>query len=283
MGAGDILMLENVRFHPQEQKPKMPFAKALASLGDVFVNDAFATAHRKATSITLLPKIMPSAAGLLMEKEIEILGQIKNRAKRPLVLIMGGAKAQTKTELIKAFLSYADAVLVGGVLANTLLAAQGIAIGKSIVDKTISQTLKKIEITSPKLHLPVDIIACPDKQGKGSISVSPVGKIAPKDMILDIGPDTISLFSSIVAKAKTIIWNGPLGYSETKKFSQGSVALLKEIAKNQKAYTILGGGETIALSAKHHLLEKIDFVSTGGGAMLKLLAGDKLPGIEALK
>jgi phosphoglycerate kinase len=283
MQGGDILMLENVRFHPEEQEASLIFAKKLASIGDVFINDAFATAHRNDASIALLPKILPSAAGFLLKNEIEILGSLKEKSRKPLVFIMGGAKAQTKAELIKIFLPKVDEVLVGGVLANTVLAAKGIAVGKSIVDNEIAQLLKDIEITNTKLHLPVDVITSQTQDGKNPILISPVGNIASNNMILDIGPDTISLFSAIIEKASTIVWNGPMGYTETKKFSHGTEAILQAVVRNKKAKVIIGGGESISLAAKHNLLKKIDFVSTGGGAMLMFLADKILPGIEALK
>jgi phosphoglycerate kinase len=205
MQGGDILMLENVRFHPEEQGASSIFAKKLASIGDVFINDAFATAHRGDASIALLPKILPSAAGFLLKNEIEMLGSLKKKNKKPLVFIMGGAKAQTKAELIKIFLPKVDEVLVGGVLANTVLAAKGIAIGKSVVDQEITQLLNDIEITNTKLHLPVDVMASQTQDGKNPIFISPVGNISSNNMILDIGPDTVSLFSAIIKKAGTIV------------------------------------------------------------------------------
>jgi len=283
MQGGDILMLENVRFHPEEQEASSIFAKKLASIGNVFINDAFATAHRNDASIALLPKILPSAAGFLLKNEIEALESLKKKNRKPLVFIMGGAKAQTKAELIKIFLPKVDEVLVGGVLANTVLAAKGIAVGKSVVDNEIAQLLKNIEITNTKLHLPVDVITSQTQDGKNPIFISPVGNIASNNMILDIGPDTISLFSAIIEKANTIVWNGPMGYTETKKFSYGTEAILRAVIKNKKAKIIIGGGESISLAAKHNFLKKIDFVSTGGGAMLMFLADKALPGIEALK
>ncbi len=284
MEPGDILMLENLRFHPGEQAPDLNFAKALASIGEAYVNDAFATIHRKAASITLLPKLLPFAAGKLMETEIKTLTPLKTKPKRPLVLVMGGAKAKTKTKLIKSFLPKANDILIGGVLANTILSAQGIAIGSSVIDQKTADALNKVEITNPKLHLPVDVIVSSSLDGKKPVMIRPVGNIGKKEnMILDIGPDTILLFQTIIARAKTIIWNGPMGYTETKKFSRGSKEILKAIIKNKKAYVVAGGGESITLISRHHAFNKIDFVSTGGGALLEFLAGEKLPGFEALK
>jgi len=282
MQAGDILMLENIRFHPGEQKLSYEFAKKLSNLADVFVNDAFASAHRREASVTLVAKILPSAAGLLLQEEIKTLTNIKRNPRKPLVFIMGGAKAKTKTKLIQVFLSKADGVLVGGVLANTILAAQGIAVGKSIIDKETAESINGLEITNIKLHLPVDVIASLTKDGKSPVVLRPVGNVGKENMILDIGPDTILLFKTIIEKAKMIIWNGPMGYTEVKKFKHGTDKILEAIIKNKSAYKIIGGGESIALAYQYKVSRKIDFISTGGGSLLKFLAGEKLPGIEAL-
>jgi len=279
----DILLLENVRFSPQEQGSDKDFSKNLASLADAYVNDAFAVAHRDETTVSKLPKLLLSGAGLLLQKEVRVLGEINNKNEKPLVFVMGGAKAKTKTELISAFLPKVDEVLVGGVLANTILAAQGIAVGKSIVDKETAQTINGLEITNTKLHLPVDVVASPTKDGKSSINIRPVGNVGAENMILDIGPDTLILFDAIIKRAKMIVWNGPMGYTEVKKFEHGTESILKSILKNKKAKVIIGGGASITLATKHKLFKKIYFVSTGGGAMLKFLAGKKLPGLDALK
>lgn len=280
---GDIILLENLRFHPKEKNPSLNLAQNFAQLAQAYVNEAFATAHRKDTSIALIPEILPSAAGFLFQKEISTLSKIKTHPKPPLIFVMGGAKAKTKTELIKSFLPKSDGILVGGVLANTILAAQGIAVGKSIIDRDTIKALNDLEITSTKLHLPVDVATCPNKTGKGKIEIRPVGKVDKDNMILDIGPDTIILFRAILEKAATIVWNGPMGYTEIKKFQQGTKAVLDAMIKNKKAKIIAGGGESISLIAKNKLFKRVDFVSTGGGAMLEFLANKKLPGIEALK
>jgi len=282
MQAGDILMLENIRFHPGEQEPSHKFAEKLSALADVFINDAFATAHRKGASLTLIAKILPSAAGFLLQKEVKTLSSIRKNSQKPLVFIMGGAKAKTKTKLIQVFLSKADGILVGGVLANTILAAQGIAVGKSIIDKETAESINGLEITNVKLHLPVDVITSPTKDGKSPIALRPVGNVGKENMILDIGPDTILLFKTIIEKAKMIIWNGPMGYTEVKKFKHGTNEILKAIVENKNAYKVIGGGESIALVYQHKVSQKINFISTGGGSLLKFLAGEKLPGIEAL-
>jgi len=279
----DILILENIRFNPQEQGEDKNFSKNLSIIADAYVNDAFAVAHRDETSVSKLPKLLPSGAGFLFQKEIKVLKEVMGNKTKPLIFIMGGAKAKTKTKLITSFLLKVDEVLVGGVLANTILAAQGIAIGKSIVDKETAQTINGLEITNTKLHLPVDVIASPTKDGKSSTSIRPVGNVGGENMILDIGPDTLILFDAIIKKANMIVWNGPMGYTEVKKFQHGTEAILKSILKNKKAKVVIGGGESISLASKYKLLKKLYFVSTGGGAMLKFLADEKLPAINALK
>jgi phosphoglycerate kinase len=280
----DILMLENIRFHKGEKTDSKKFAQELAALGDVFINEAFATCHRAHVSTYFLAKLLPAAAGFLLQKEITTLENLlKNTPQHPLVFVMGGAKAKTKTSLIKKFLPQVDDILVGGVLANTILSAQGIAIGKSIVDKETAQSLKQLEITNTKLHLPVDVLVSSGITGKQKISIRPIGNIGKENMILDIGPDTILLFKSIIEKAKTIIWNGPMGYTETVQFSHGTEEILKAIIENSSAYTLAGGGESISQLNKHNSFNKINFVSTGGGAMLQLLAGKKLPCIKVLE
>jgi len=283
MNPGDIIILENIRFHPEEKSNSRPFAKLLSTLGDVYIGEAFAAAHRDDVSVSLLPKFLPSAAGFLLEKEINVLEDLNKKVKRPLLFIMGGAKAKTKTELIQILLPRVDDILVGGVLANTILAAQGIAVGKSIVEKETAKLLNDLEITNTKIHLPVDVIASPSKDGKSLTSIRPVGNIGKENMILDIGPDTILLFRSIIEKAKTIIWNGPMGYTEVKKFKQGTDEIMKALIKNESAFKVVGGGESISLIHKNKAFNKIGFVSTGGGALLEFLAGKKLPGIEVLK
>ncbi len=282
MQAGDILMLENIRFHPGEQGLSHRFAKKLSSLADIFINDAFASAHRRGASITLIAKILPAAAGFLLQREVKMLSNIKKNPQKPLVFVMGGAKAKTKTKLIQTFLPKTDEILVGGVLANTILAAQGIAVGKSIMDKETAELINGLEITNIKLHLPVDVIASPTKDGKSPVMLRPVGNIGKENMILDIGPDTILLFKTIIEKAKMIIWNGPMGYTEVKKFKHGTDEILRAIIRNKSAYKVIGGGESIALVYRYKVSQKIDFISTGGGSLLKFLAGEKLPGIDVL-
>ena len=281
MQAGDIVLLENIRFYPEEKNNDSDFAKQLADLGEIYVNDAFGTSHRAHASIIGLPKYLPNCAGLLLEKEIKFLSKILEKTEHPLVVIVGGAKISTKIKFIKNFLDKADNLLLAGALANTIISAKGFNIGKSVTEEEMIGEIKKLELTSIKLHIPVDVVVSVDPSGKESSRISPVGKTREDEMILDIGPDTIKLFTRIISQAKMVVWNGPMGLLEVEKFSLGSREIAHAIAKNP-GFSTVGGGDTVAFLEEIGLLDKITHVSTGGGAMLKFLAGEKLPGIEAL-
>lgn len=279
---GQIALLENLRFYPQEQANDSKFAQALAQLADFYVNDAFGTIHRTHASIVGLPKYLPSCAGLLLEKEIKVLSGILERPQHPLVVIIGGVKIATKIKMIKSFLKKADNLILGGALANTVIRAKGFAIGQSIIEEEMVEEVKKLELTNIKLHIPVDVIASVDPTGQALSRVAPVANISQEEMILDIGPDTGQLFSRVIGQAKMIIWNGPMGLFEVEKFAQGTKKVAEAVAQSQ-GFSVVGGGETITCLEQLGLLNKINHISTGGGAMLKFLAGEKLPGIEALK
>ena len=279
---GQIVLLENLRFYPGEGKNDSDFAKELAKLGEIYVNDAFGDAHRAHASMVGLPRYLPSCAGLLLEKEIRVLSEISERAERPLIVIIGGVKISTKIKVIKNFLKKADGLILAGALANTVISAKGFAIGKSTSEEEMVEEVKKLKLTNTKLHIPVDVVASIDSSGRASSRVAAVGNTKEKEMILDIGPDTIQLFGQVISQAKTIIWNGPMGVFEVEKFAQGSKKIAQMVAQSD-GFSLVGGGETIALLEQLGLLKKINHISTGGGAMLKFLAGEKLPGIEALK
>lgn len=279
---GQILMLENLRFDAREEGNDEQFARELASLGEMYVDDGFSVCHRAHASIVGIPKFLPSSAGLLLEKEVRELERVRTRAEQPFVLIMGGAKVKTKLCLIKGFLEKADAVCLGGILANTVLAAQGVVIGKSLFEKDLQEEAKELTITNTKLHLPIDVIVSTDAEGTMPIRSAAVGNMKEDELILDIGPDTIELFSRIMHQAKTIVWNGPMGLFEVEKFAEGTYALAREF-KTIHAYTVVGGGDVIRALDKIGMISSVNFVSTGGGAMLEYLAGEKLPGIEVLK
>jgi len=282
INSGEIIVLENIRFYPEEENNNRNFAKLLASYGNIYVNDAFSVSHRAHASLVGIPKFLPSCVGLLFEKEINMLLNVLKNTKRPLVVIIGGAKISTKIKFMKKFLIKADDLLLGGALANTVIAAKGFAIGRSVSEQDMIEDIKKMDLTSTKLHLPVDAIASTDPSGKKGSRIAPIGKTKEDEMILDIGPDTTKLFENIISQAETIIWNGPMGIIEAEEFINGSIQVAQSVA-DSKAFSIVGGGDSIFLLKKANLLDKIDHICTGGGAMLNFLAEEKLPGIEALK
>lgn len=274
-----IFLLENLRFFDGEEKNDKNFAKQLASFGDFYVNDAFSVSHRKNASVVAITEFLSSYAGLLLEKEIKNFSSVMNpfdktqdsrrvyrgvkNPKKPLVIILGGAKISDKIGVIKNFFKIADYFLIGGGMANTFLAAQGLPVGDSLFEKKAMPVARKF-LKFKSIILPVDTAVY-------------------KKQILDIGPETIEKYSKIIKNARTIIWNGPMGYIEDKKFRKGSEAIAKAIINNKKAFSIIGGGETTSIVSgiKCQVSGNI-FISTGGGAMLEYLAGKKLPGIEAL-
>lgn len=278
---GEILMLENLRYYEEEEENDERFAFKLASFSDLYINDAFSVSHRKHASVNAITHYLPSYAGFLLEREVDILMKAYNHPKKPLVIVIGGAKAGTKIKVIKRFFGKADHILLGGVIANVVLAAKGVTIGKSKIDQMISDELKDLDLTSLKLHLPIDVVVAKKISENVKTSIAGVGNMAKDDIILDIGPSTIDLFSHIIESANTVIWNGPLGYSEMESFSQGTNKFAEALCASN-AFKIIGGGESIMAIEKMKLLNKIDFVSTGGGAMLDLLAGEPMPGLEPL-
>ena len=279
--AGEVLMAENIRFYPGEEANDKQFAAELAELGDVYVNDAFGAIHRYHASQVWLPTLLPSSAGLLIEKEVRELEAIRNNPKRPFVLIMGGAKVKTKIRVIQYFLKKADAICLGGIIANTILAYKGMSTGKSIVASGLEKYIKLIPLTDSTLHLPLDVIVSTDMSGEMPIREIAAGNVEEGEMILDIGRETRTLFSNIIKDAGTVVWNGPLGLSEVEAFARGTAYVARSL-RDTKGRVIIGGGDVIDAVRSAGLEERIDFFSTGGGAMLEYLAGEELPGLEAL-
>jgi len=262
---GQLIMLENLRFNPGEEKNDAKFAKKLASLGDIYINEAFAVSHRSAASVDAIKKFLPSYAGLNLEQEILHLSAVLSKPQKPLVAIVGGAKIETKLPVIKQFMKTADYILVGGGVANDFLKVRGIDIKKSLVDEKYLREAKKILKNQKKIIIPVD---WKEKD----------------ERILDIGPKTIKVYSEIIKKAKTIVWNGPMGYFEDKKFAVGTERIARAIL-NSKSLAVIGGGETgeaIEKMKNEKLKMKNKFISTGGGAMLEYLGGKKLPGLNKI-
>ncbi|MBU6501115.1 MAG: phosphoglycerate kinase [Patescibacteria group bacterium] len=262
---GSIFVLENLRFLSGEEKNDAAFAKKLASLGDFYVNDAFAVSHRANASVVAITKYLPSYAGLEMEKEIKSLSIALKSKQDNLIVVLGGGKAGDKLGLLKYFKNKAEAFLLGGAPANTMLSLQGFNIGRSLADRDKNDLHKLKNILKYKnLCLPTDFVV-------------------HGGAILDIGTRAATDFSDKLKKARTIIWNGPMGFIEKKPYERGTLAVARAIANNKKAFSLVGGGETVMFLKKHSLDKKISFISTGGGAMLDFLAGEKLPGIVALE
>jgi len=286
-----IALIENLRFHPGEEANDPEFVRSLVAYGDCYVNDAFGDSHRRHASIVGLPAVLPAAAGLLMEREIEVLTSVRENPARPLVMIIGGAKPETKLPLLNEHLGMSDHMLVGGVLANMLLALKGMAAGEIALAperlEELKVTSEACDLTDTRLHVPVDAIISSARDGSepgrvAAIAARESGVPGEDYAILDIGPDTIELFRRVIGLAKTIIWNGPMGLYEVEAFGRGTDAIAKSVVESS-AYRVVGGGDTVAALRKLGLLEGIDHVSTGGGAMLQFLARGVLPGIEALK
>lgn len=277
--SAKLFLLENLRFWKEEEENNPKFARELASLGDIYVNEAFAASHRAHASVSAITKSLPSYAGELLEQEIKNLEKVLGLPKKPLIVLIGGAKISTKVEAIKSLSKKADYVLLGGALAHPFLVAKGQMIGQSFIEKDALITAKKL--LTKKIILPVDVVVR-GREGKGE--VRPIQLVGKHDTIVDIGPATILRFAEFLRLANTIVWNGPVGLFEEKAFSHGSVALARFIAARSRgrAFGVVGGGETLAVLARTGMQEYVDWVSTGGGAMLEFLAGKTLPGIKAL-
>ena len=293
---GEVMLLENTRFRKEEDHKDLgeqePLAKELAGLGDVFVQDAFGTAHRHHASTAGVADYIPSVMGLLVEKELKYLGAALEDPKRPFLAILGGAKVADKILVIESLIKKVNVLLIGGGMAYTFLKAQGCEIGKSLLDedglKLASSLIKSAEDAGVKLLLPTDVLtaAAFDNDAPSSVySVSPQGGIPADRMGLDIGPDTIERFTGEIAKAGTVLWNGPMGVFEMPNFAKGTIAVAEAMVKatEQGAVTIVGGGDSAAAVAQYGFSEKMSHVSTGGGASLEFIEGKLLPGVEVVK
>lgn len=282
-----LTLLENIRFFADEAKDKNDFSKRLAELADIFVLDGFAVAHRDSGSVTGVAKYLPSYAGLLLEKEIIGLSKVTENPKKPLVVVLGGAKIEIKLPVLKKLLPKATHVLVGGGLVNTYFWAKGHKVGKSLIDKEYKSEALKL-LKNKKVVLPVDlVVGKEDGRGVRVVQLHKKGFIAPlgmADAILDIGPATIRLYAQYIKKAQTIIWNGAMGYFEQKPYDIGTLSIARLVASRSKgkAFGVIGGGETLQAMEMVKMGEYVDLVSTGGGAMLEFLAGNKLPGLNRL-
>lgn len=286
MKNGEVILLENLRFYHQEEDNDLAFARKLAKLGDIFISDAFGVAHRAHASVSAITKYLPSYAGPLLNKEYTILKEVMEKPKKPLCVIIGGAKIDTKIDLIKEFLRKADYILIGGALANTFLAAAGYDIGKSLFEKDKIEIAQEIMLLAEKYEthfvLPKDVIVASEISETSETLDMPIQDVESDMKILDIGPVTRTRFHQIIQKSNTILWNGPLGMHEHKPFQNGTKMIAQELA-NSKAITIIGGGDTLDAIGRFQIpWNSFTHVSSGGGAMLEFLGGKKLPGIECL-
>lgn len=280
---GEILLLENLRFEKGETDNDLNFARELSHLGDCFVEEAFSACHRSHASVALLPTLLPAFAGLGLKKEIEALSYLLERPNRPLLAIIGGMKAESKLKVAEKFLEKADYLLLGGKVVNMILNVKGICPGRPWPEEEAVQIIKRLNLAHGKLHLPVDVLVSPDEKGELYIRRAGPGNIRKEEEVYDIGPETIRSFKEIIALAKTIFWAGPLGLVENKNFRQGTIQTAEAVVSNRRAFKVAGGGDTIAFLRQFDYLDKFSYISTGGGAMLAYLAGEKLPGLLALE
>ena len=287
-GKGGVVLLENLRFHGGEEKNDPAFAKQLAALADIYVNDAFGSAHRAhASTEGIVHQVKEAAAGLLMGKEVEYLGRVLESPERPFVAVLGGAKVSDKLEVIENLIAKVDALLIGGAMAYTFFKARGIEVGKSLVEADLLDTARDVERRAKerglRLELPVDHVVAPKLEAGVPTEILEVTDPSIGDrMGLDIGPKTIDTYRSVIAGAKTVIWNGPMGVFEIDAFAKGTIEVAKAVAAVQGT-TVIGGGDSIAAVAKAGVTDKITHISTGGGASLEFLGGRTLPGVAALK
>lgn len=285
MKNGEVLLLENMRFDKREEANDPTFAKALAELGDVYVNDAFGVSHRAHASVHAITRELPSYAGPILSHEVSLLSKLETHVKHPFVLVMGGMKFETKLPVMQRFAADVDTILVGGALATTILASQGYCVGRSVHDPDLVAIQKLLpKKIREKMVLPVDVVVASSLRKDARQVVKPIEKVGKTDLILDIGPATIARFSQIIAQAKVVVWNGPLGYCELEAFAQGTRRVAQAIAdRTGVATTIVGGGDTMPILESLKIADQFSLLSTGGGAMLEYLANKTLPCLDVLQ
>lgn len=288
---GEVLVLENLRFHPEEEGGDERFSKSLSELGDVYVNDAFGTAHRAHASTTIVAKFFPTAKlfGYLMQAEIDSVGKVLGNPQRPMTAIVGGSKVSSKIEVLRNLIGKCDELIIGGGMANTFVKAMGGQTGASLVEEDLLDTARSIiadaKAKGVKLHIPTDAVVA-DAFAEAANTDQCAADVVPDGwMALDIGPESVEAFRAAVLRSKTLLWNGPMGVFEMKPFQQGTVAIAKAVAEatSHGAFSLVGGGDSVAAVNQFGLAEKISYVSTGGGAMLEYLEGKVLPGIAAVQ
>ena len=280
---GEVLVLENTRFHKEETKNAPEMSQKLAALADLFINDAFGSAHRAHASTEGVAHFLPAASGFLLEKEIKYLGEVVANPEHPFAAILGGAKISDKIGVIKNLLTKADYILIGGGMANTFLKAKGLDVADSLVENEALDTAKSLMAEAgDKIKLPIDVAIADDFNADANLKYMDTANIPAGWRILDIGPETVKLFSGIIANCKTVVWNGPMGVFEFKKFAEGTFGIAKAVAVSQSV-SVIGGGESVAAIKQSGLADQITHISTGGGASLEMLEGITLPGLAALQ
>ena len=281
--AGDVLLLENLRFHAEEEANDPAFAQKLAALGDLYVNDAFGSAHRAHASTEGVARYLPAVGGFLMERELEYLGRALESPRRPFVAILGGAKISDKIKVIENLLGKVDRLLIGGGMANTFLKAQGLAVGDSLVeDGSLEVARRLMAQAGDKLLLPSDAVVADALDANARAQVVPVNAVPSGWRILDIGPDTVRRYRAALSGARTVVWNGPMGVFEFPRFAEGTYAIARALAELPDATTVIGGGDSAAAVEQSGVADRMTHISTGGGASLEFLEGRVLPGVAAL-
>jgi len=283
---GDVLLLENVRFYPGEEKNDAELAKAFADLADVYVNDAFGAAHRAHASTEGIAKYLPAVAGFLMEKELEVLGKALSNPERPFTAIIGGAKVKDKIGVIENLLEKVDNLIIGGGLAYTFVKAKGYEIGKSLLEEDKIELAKsfmeKAKQKNVNFYMPLDVVVADDFSDSANKKVVSIEEIPADWEALDIGPKTVELYKEVIQKSKLVIWNGPMGVFELDSFANGTKGVAQALADANDTYSVIGGGDSAAAVEKFNLADKMDHISTGGGASLEFMEGKVLPGVAAL-
>jgi phosphoglycerate kinase len=286
MNEGDVLLLENVRFYPGEEKNDPELAKAFAELADLYVNDAFGAAHRAHASTEGIAHYLPAVSGFLMEKELEVLGKALSNPERPFTAIIGGAKVKDKIGVIENLLEKVDNLIIGGGLAYTFVKAKGHEIGKSLLEEDkidlAKSFMEKAEQKGVKFYMPLDAVVADDFSAEANTQVVPIEEIPSDWEALDIGPKTREIYRDVIQKSKLVIWNGPMGVFEIDKFAEGTKAVAEALAEANDTYSIIGGGDSAAAVEKFNLADKMSHISTGGGASLEFMEGKQLPGVVAL-
>ncbi|MDI6631184.1 MAG: phosphoglycerate kinase [Bacillota bacterium] len=285
LAPGEVLLLENIRFHPGESKNDPELARQLAALCDLYVNDAFGTAHRAHASTVGVASLRPAVAGFLLERELDVLGRLLAQPEQPFVVVVGGAKISDKIGVLENLMGRVSALLIGGGMANTFLAAQGYGLGRSLVEteklEVARQLLSEATTRNLRLVLPVDLVAAESQEPGAPYRTVPVGAVPEDWMALDIGPETVRLFADALAGAKTVFWNGPLGFFEQPPFDAGTLAVARALPP-APATTVVGGGDTVRAVMRAGVADRITHISTGGGAALNFLEGKELPGVAVL-